>query len=271
MYEKRYFETIAEYRLLAKHEVGQNFLVDSSAAKRIVDALEVEGTDSVLEIGSGAGSLSYFLAESGADVDLIDIDEALVTKLEQDFQSNDNVHPLMSNALKHDCAKYGKIIGNLPYYITSGILEHVFLTAKNCRKAVFMIQKEALSRLLAQVGSEDYGPLNILMEFRSKPKRLFTVPRTSFSPAPHIDSAVFVCDFRNDDLETASELYRLTSAMFLHRRKTILNNLSMALKDPEKAKKVLAAAKIDERKRPQNLTLQDYLTLLEHCNRQTNE
>ena len=266
MDEKKYFERIAEYRLLAKHEVGQNFLIDASVAKRIVDALSIDKDDHVLEIGSGAGSLSFFLAESGARADLIDIDEGLVTKLENDFKENEGIHPTMSNALKHDCGEYTKIIGNLPYYITSGILEHVFQTAEKCKKAVFMVQKEAVSRITARIGTEDYGPLNILLEYRAKVTRLFTVPRTAFSPAPHIDSAVFVADFNDNDPRISKALFHLTTALFLHRRKTILNNLSLHLKDAGKAREVLSYCGIKENMRPQNLSLKDYLAILNRCN-----
>ena len=99
MDEERYFEQIAEYKLLAKHEVGQNFLIDKSVAKRIVALAELKETDKALEIGSGAGSLSYYIAESPSESDLIDIDEALVLKLQNDFAGLKNVHPQMGNIM----------------------------------------------------------------------------------------------------------------------------------------------------------------------------
>jgi 16S rRNA (adenine1518-N6/adenine1519-N6)-dimethyltransferase len=260
--EEKYFDQIKEYKLLAKHEVGQNFLVDSSTCSKIVNLAELSSKDRVLEIGSGAGSLSYFIAERPAKADLIDIDEALVTKLQHDFAGRSNVHPQMGNIMRFDLRLYNKIIGNLPYYITSGIVEKVLLEAPHLEKAVLMVQKEVLTRLLAKKG-EDYGPLPILLAYRATAKKAFLVPRTSFSPAPHVDSVVFVLDFRpSSDSKTAQKLYTLVSSLFLHRRKTILNNLVAYLGDSGRAAAALKKASINPQKRPEELSLQEYLELL---------
>src|SRR5574344_547311 len=135
MDEEHYFEKVAEYKLLAKHEVGQNFLVDIEAARRIVASAELQPSDRVLEIGSGAGSLSYFIDKSGAESDLIDIDEALVLKLQADFKDNEKTHPQLGNIMRWDLRPYNKIIGNLPYYITSAILEKILLEASSAKLA----------------------------------------------------------------------------------------------------------------------------------------
>lgn len=263
MDEQTYFETIGEYRLLAKHEVGQNFLIDPSVSKRIVDLLEASSSDKVLEIGSGAGSLSYFLSKSEADSTLIDIDEGLVAKLQSDFKGMDNIHPIKQNVMRYDLSSYTKIIGNLPYYITSGIIERVLLGSNLISKAVLMVQKEAFSRLSAKIGSKDYGPLPILLEYRCKIKKEFIVPRTSFAPAPHIDSMVFSLGFKEgSNIETASSLYKLVSALFLHRRKTVLNNLSSYIGSSSTASSLLREAKIDEKKRPEDISLEEYQNLL---------
>lgn len=264
--EKEYFENVASYKLLAKHEVGQNFLIDRNVCKNIVSSLDIKDGDRVLEIGSGAGSLSYFLASYKEEIDLIDIDEGLVTKLQNDFESIENVHPKLGNAMRYDMSEYTKIIGNLPYYITSGILERVLLNAKNVNRAVFMVQKEAYTRLNSSIGSKDYGPLPLLIKYRAKMSKLYSVPRTSFSPAPHIDSLVFSLDFFEDkrNLEKTEKLYSLMNALFLHRRKTILNNLTGYLKDSSKAKDVLDHSNILPTKRPEELSLDDYLRLLDN-------
>src|SRR5574344_1122430 len=102
MDEKNYFDNIAEYKLLAKHEVGQNFLIDKAVAKRIVDLADIVEGDTVLEIGSGAGSLSYFIAKTPSKATLIDIDPGLVAKVQGDFAQNDNVEAEQANALKYD-------------------------------------------------------------------------------------------------------------------------------------------------------------------------
>lgn len=263
MNKEEYFATIEQYKLLAKHEVGQNFLIDPDACERIVGCLGINEDDYVLEIGSGAGSLSFFLNEAGAKTQLIDIDEGLVTKLKNDFAESNTINPTQGNAMKWDYAPYSKIIGNLPYYITSGIIEKVLLGSKTAQKAVFMVQKEAFNRLAAKINTNEYGPLQILIEYRGKIAREFNVPRTSFSPAPHVDSTVFSITFNdNRDLEECVALNKLTTALFLNRRKTILNNLSRHLGDSEKARCVLLSCNIKENARPENLSLNQYLSIL---------
>ena len=157
---------------------------------------------------------------------------------------------------------YSKIVGNLPYYITSGILERILLNAKKATRGVFMVQKEAFLRLNAKMGNKDYGPLPLLIQYRAKMTRLLNVPRSSFSPAPHIDSLVFSLDFNDNDIEAASTLYSLLNGVFLHRRKTILNNLSGYLKDADKAKELLNKSSIPFTKRPEEISLEEYLCLL---------
>lgn len=262
MDEAKYFEKVAEYKLLAKHEVGQNFLVDPVVAHRIVDLAEISESDKVLEIGSGAGSLSFFIEQQAKEADLIDIDEGLIAKVTDDFKESKNLNIQLGNAMKWDYEPYTKIISNLPYYITSAILERILLNAKALKKGVFMVQKEVIARLNAPVGNDNYGPLTILIKYRTKYSKGFVVSRNSFVPAPHIESSVFVLDVINDNVEEAVKLYSLCSAMFLHKRKTILNNLGSYLKDNEKAKTVLEKAKIPENKRPQELGLDMYLSLL---------
>ncbi len=263
MDKTKYFDKVKEYKLLAKHEVGQNFLVSEKDAERIVGFCEIKDTDKVLEIGSGAGSLSVFLTDYSADATLLDIDEGLVTKLQNDFKDYPNIHPILGNALKADYSNYDIIIGNLPYYITSSLIEKIALEAKSCRKAVLMVQKEAFLRLSAKIGTEDYGPLPILLSYIGKIKREFLIPRDSFVPAPHIDSIVFTITFNSDlDFDVAKDLYSFVGQMFLHRRKTIYNNLQFLIKDGEKAKAVLGKAGISSTARPETLSLDDYLSLL---------
>ena len=108
MNKEQYFEKISEYKLLAKHEVGQNFLIDEDAAERIVDLAEIDDADAVLEIGSGAGSLSFFIEQKASKADLIDIDEGLVQKLIEDYKDSKVVSPMVGNAMKWDYTKYTK-------------------------------------------------------------------------------------------------------------------------------------------------------------------
>lgn len=263
MDENRYFETIAEYKLLAKHEVGQNFLVDKDVCKKIVNLLQVDRDDNVLEIGCGAGSLSYFLSNYDNPITLIDIDEALVTKLKNDFANRSNVAVVQANALKFDMSSFTKIIGNLPYYITSSLLERILLNAEKCKKSAIMVQKEVFFRLSSSVKQEGYGPLSLLIAYRADIKKEFIVRRNSFTPSPHVDSVVFSLNFKEEaSIETARNLYSFTSKIFLHRRKTILNNLSIYLGNEEEANKLLLKSGINQKQRPEEIDLKHYLILL---------
>ena len=262
MNDEQFFEGVASFKLLAKKEVGQNFLVDAAACKRIVDALDVQSGEKVLEIGCGAGSLTYFLKDVATDADIIDIDEAMLAKVQNDFKDYPNLHIQYGNAAKFEYGVYDKIIGNLPYYITSLIIEKALLGGENAKKMVFMVQKEAADRLLAKPKTKDYGPLPILLSLCYVSKRLFNVGRSSFVPAPHVESTVIEIK-RNEavSLEDGAKVFRVCNALFLLRRKTILNNLKNLVHDGVKASTILASQGIPENARPEELTPSQYLNL----------
>lgn len=263
MDRSKYFARIAEYKLLAKKEVGQNFLIDSDVASRIVSLLDIQPTDKVLEIGCGAGSLSYFLAEQTAETDLIDIDEGLLAKLREDFIDCSHLHIQQGNAMKFDYEPYTKIVGNLPYYITSGIIERALMQGKNCSKFVFMVQKEAADRLLAKPNTKDYSPLSILLRLLTVPKVEFKVPRTCFAPAPHIDSAVIILNRNKLDQEKALKAYKIASICFQKRRKTLTNNLESVVKDKTKLQQILTKNGLSPTARAEQLSPEQYLSLTE--------
>lgn len=269
--ESRYFDIIKTYELLAKKnkDVGQNFLIDPSVAKAIVGLLEAKEGERVLEIGCGAGSLSYFLAQGPAESDLIDIDEGLLTKLKQDFEDNPYVHPMRGNAMRFDYSSYDKIVGNLPYYITSGIVERVLLGANKAKRIVFMVQKEAAQRLLAKPKTADYSPLTIYLNYVCRVTKALSVPHTSFVPAPHVDSTVLLLEVdQAKHNEEAAGVYALAKALFLNRRKTIQNNLRAYLGSSESASFILSSCKIDPKARPEELLAEDYLSLYRESKRE---
>ena len=246
---------------MAKKEVGQNFLIDPSAAKRIVDAAHINPDDKVLEIGCGAGSLTYFLGESNANIEAIDIDEGLLLKIQNDFKAKDNVNPHYGNAMEFDYSSYDVIVGNLPYYITSGIFEKVLLGFKQAKRCVFMVQKEAAERILAKAGTKEYSPLSILLYSVSKPKKEFNVGRNSFAPVPHVESTVISLEMKTGiDHAEIEKMHQLCNKLFLQRRKTVLNNLKAVLGE-EKAKEALAKAGVSPMARPEQIEVEKYLML----------
>ena len=251
---KTYFQRISEFKLLAKKEVGQNFLIDIDVAKGIVDLLEAELEDKVLEVGCGAGSLTYFLAQEGLDVTAIDIDPSMIGKLEQDFASVPNVKIIQANGMRFDYSPYTKIVGNLPYYITSGLIEKALLGGTNCSTFVFMVQKE-------KPNTKDYSPLSILISLSTEAKTALKVSRNCFSPAPHVDSAVVVLKRKANDVSKIEKTYRFALQCFKQRRKTLANNLKSMGKSQEEIAKLLSLIGSDSSTRPEQLSPEQYFAI----------
>lgn len=262
----KYFNEIKTLKLLARHEVGQNFLIDPDIAEKIVGLADIGPEDTVYEIGFGAGSLSYFIVAKPSHNVLADIDERFAIKLRGDFGDLENTEIRVENAMRSDLKGYTKIISNLPYYITSGLIERIVLDAPDVKKAVLMCQREVYSRLCAKEGDEGYSPLSIAIRYRATMKKEFNVSKDVFSPKPHVDSTVFTLTFDKEvPAKKGRKLYEFASKMFLHRRKTVYKNLQGMINDEDpkdEALEVLKKADIDPKKRPEELSLDDYLRLL---------
>jgi 16S rRNA (adenine1518-N6/adenine1519-N6)-dimethyltransferase len=258
-----FFDYIKTLRFIASKDLGQNFLINPQTAQKIVENLGAKKGEKVLEIGAGFGSLSYFLVQSEADVFLMDVDPKTIAFLNEQFGDNANVNIVQESILKHDVSKYQKIIGNLPYYITSDTIEHCLLNGFKTTKMVFMIQKEVVQRLTAKTGEDGYGPLSILVSFLGAIKKTINVGRTQFVPIPNVESSVIEINIHeNRDYETAQKLNNLTKSLFHHRRKTIRNNLRLLLNDSILADETLSILNVDGAKRPQDLDLTFYLALI---------
>ena len=259
MNEKEYFEKVKSYKLIANKSLGQNFLINSQTANKIVSLLSLKEGDKVLEIGAGLGSLSYYLAKSPATVQLIDVDERMLMFLEEEFKDHTNVEVKRQNILKHNLLGFNKIIGNLPYYITSGIIEKLLLDAKDAETIVLMTQKEVYPKLL----SSNKSPLSLFLNYVANISSPINVGRNNFAPIPHVDSVVFVLtpnqNIKNKENE---KLFNVMKQLFLLRRKNILNNLSNLVKNKEKAWEILEKMGIDANKRPEELPIEFYINLL---------
>ena len=259
MNEKEYFEKIKSYKLFANKSLGQNFLINSQTAQKIVDLLKIEATDEVLEIGAGLGSLSYFLAKSPGKTVLIDVDERMLMFLNEHFKDAKNIEIIRQNILKQDIKEYTKIVGNLPYYITTGIIEKLVVDAKNAKTIVLMTQKEVYPKLL----KENKSPLSLFLNYVASISSPIEVGRNNFAPVPHVDSVVFVIT-PNENIknEGNEKLFKTIKQLFLLRRKNILNNLTNLVKNKEKAREILEKMQIDTNKRPEELPIEFYINLL---------
>lgn len=256
--KEEYFNEIKTYKLIANKSLGQNFLINADFAEKIVNLLDISHDDSVIEIGAGLGSLSYFLVNKNAKVTLIDIDDRMLNFLNEKYAEKSNVSINHLNILKADLSSYTKIIGNLPYYITSSIIEHILLNGKNTKKIVLMTQKEVYPKLLKSYQS----PLSLLLNYVCEVSKPLDVNRNNFSPVPHVDSVVFTLTPNEHISDNNVELYKLMCKLFLFRRKTILNCLTNIVNDKEKAALILNNLGVEHSKRSEQLDIGFYISLI---------
>ncbi len=258
-------KTMTSKLMRAKKRYSQNFLVDENLAEMIVSKLEINNQDSIIEIGPGLGALSQLLIDKSNNVILYEIDEEMVNHLNEEFQSRTvTIHHL--DFLKEDLNKYKeqqiKFISNVPYNVTSPIIEKIVTTSFRPKLFEFMIQKEVYDRLKAKVGNKDYGPLNILLEYVGNLELVAKVNRDAYIPAPHVDSVVLLLTFNETyDPQEAEKLIKLLKVSFSMRRKTIFNNLS-AKYEREKVAQILQKAEIDPSSRAEDLKLNQFLKLV---------
>jgi len=256
--EANFYSLVKQYKFIANKSLGQNFLIEPRICENIIQKLEISDCDNSLEIGGGLGSLTYFLSQQKGKKTIIDIDENMLRFLRDNFENISDLQVKYQNILKLDLSIFTKIVGNLPYYITSSIIEHILLSATNVNKVVLMCQKEVFPKLLPS----NISPLSILLNYVGKISGSMNVSRNSFTPIPHVDSVVFEF-IPNENIKNQEnkELYKLICAMFLHRRKTILNCLTAHLRNKEDALEALNSAGINVMLRPEQINIEQYKTL----------
>lgn len=242
-------------------DYGQNFLIEPVYSSQIVDALEVSPSDKVLEIGPGLGSLTHYLSLNGT-ITVCDIDGRMINFLKVIYPNN--VEFILNDIRKVDVSKYDKIIGNLPYNITSELVTFLLLNAKECKRMVLMCQQEAFNRFF-DVSGKDYGPISVLLHLLGKSEKILTLKPGCFYPAPKCNSLVFTVDIAPVcDREKAIKVYKMSKSLFLNRRKTIYNNLSNYLGNRDKAKSILEKLNIPENKRPEDISPLLFLEIFEN-------
>lgn len=208
--------------------LGQHFLFRKSILDRIAEAACGERVPRVIEIGPGKGALTESLLARADKVVAIEIDPHLVHYLQQKFRDRidqGRLEVIEGDVLSTDFS--GAVItGNLPYYITSPILEKVFALGELWTRAVFLVQSEVAARLAAKPGTRDFGYLSVQTQVHARPEILFQVPRDAFRPPPKVDSAVVLLERRNlPEVPDAAAFLKFASLCFRHKRKTLRNNL----------------------------------------------
>ena len=256
---KNVMEIIEKSGLKPDKDYGQNFLLEPDVCKKIVDLLEISSEDAVLEIGPGIGSLTHFLSVSDAkEITLVDIDKRMIDFLKI-LYAKDNIELVLNDIRKVDVSNYTKIIGNLPYNITTETIVYLLEKCQKARRMVLMCQAEAFPRFYDLSGKE-YGPASILVHLLGVSKRNFVVKPGCFHPVPKCSSLVFTIDLeKNVNKSFVLEVYKFAKRLFLNRRKTIYNNLSTCLGNKEVAQKILEALNIPMNKRPEEILPQQYV------------
>ncbi|EMC42757.1 16S rRNA (adenine(1518)-N(6)/adenine(1519)-N(6))-dimethyltransferase RsmA [Streptococcus mutans] len=261
-----------------KKSFGQNFLTDTNILQKIVDTAEIDKTVNVIEIGPGIGALTEFLAENAAEVMAFEIDDRLVSILADTLRDFDNIKVFNEDILKSDlqtCIKEFanpdlpiKVVANLPYYITTPILMHLIESKIPFAEFVVMMQKEVADRISAQPNTKAYGSLSIAVQYYMTAKVAFIVPRTVFVPAPNVDSAILKMTRREQPLVQVQDedfFFRVSKAAFVHRRKTLWNNLTSHFGKSEEVKvkleQALEAADLKPSIRGEALTITDFARL----------
>lgn len=257
------------YNFRFSKSLGQNFLVDKNFVEKIVDAADVKDTN-VLEIGPGIGTITYEMAKSAKKVVAIEIDSALLPIIEENMEEFDNfklIHEDILKAKLEDIVEEEfdgeafKVVSNLPYYITTPIIEKLVTSKLPCTDMTIMVQKEVADRMLATEKDKEYSSLSVFIKYFSKAEKITNVPKSVFMPQPKIDSTVLKLKLRKyrDDVDD-SKLFALVHAGFNKRRKTILNSLADAV-DKEKLRLAFDKLGINEKLRAENLSLDDFIDL----------
>lgn len=269
-------EILKRHDFTFKKSFGQNFLTDTNILQKITDTAELSKEVNVIEIGPGIGSLTQFLAEEAAEVMAFEIDSRLIPILEETLESYDNVQIINEDVLKADLKsqleKFKnpqlpiKVVANLPYYITTPILMNLIESKIPFAEFVVMMQKEVADRISAEPNTKAYGSLSIAVQYYMEAQVAFVVPRTVFVPAPNVDSAILKMTRRAHPAVAVQDedfFFKVSKMSFVHRRKTLWNNMISAFgKDKkEQLEKALEEAQISPSIRGEALNMKEFARL----------
>ena len=297
----------------AKKALGQNFISDPQIIEAIIDASQAGPADTVVEIGPGKGALTCSLAERAARVIAVELDSSVIPLLKGNLAGAQNVEVVNEDILKFDWSRAAqnpcnsgvlRIIGNLPYYITTPILLGILEKDVPAESITVMVQKEVAERIVAPPGGRDRGVLSVTLQYYADCEKVLDVPAEYFEPRPKVDSAVVHMKLKKERLLGGAEeqlFFAVVKAAFSQRRKTLLNSLSGAVLGGEiggagqssasfggaragntapgggaccpiltksRVSAVLAAAGIDPQRRPETLAIEEFKALTEAFGRQ---
>lgn len=261
---------LRKHQLSPKKGLGQNFLVDTTALERIIQAAEIPPGCTVLEVGPGLGSLTRYLALFAERVVAVELDTALIAVLEEVLQEMPNVEVVHGDMLELDPARLiGKdgywVVANIPYYITSNLIRHLLEAPLKPQRIVLTVQREVAERITA--GPGEMSLLALSVQVYGSPRVVTRIPAGAFYPPPNVESSVVRVDLYPQPVirvEQIDTFFRLARAGFGQKRKTLRNSLSAGLNQPaERTVRLLQSAGIDPMRRAETLSMEEWKALTE--------
>ncbi|WP_153733556.1 16S rRNA (adenine(1518)-N(6)/adenine(1519)-N(6))-dimethyltransferase RsmA [Sporosarcina obsidiansis] len=271
-------EILEKYGFSFKKSLGQNFLVDPNVLHNIVSHADITKDTGVIEVGPGIGALTEHLARQAGKVVAFEIDNRLLPVLEDTMSPYPNVTVLHQDVLKADLHQVIEeqfadfedivVVANLPYYITTPIIMKFLMEKARVKQLVIMMQREVADRITAVPSTKAYGSLSIAVQYYMNAEVAMIVPKTVFIPQPNVESAVLSLTRKKEaypDVEDEDFLFTVTQGSFLHRRKTLWNNLQSSLPNGKENKELIQqafdTAGVDPGRRGETLSIIEFIKL----------
>ena len=265
-------ERIRDSQLRYKQGLGQNFIYDDALLKALVDLSGVGGEDDVLEIGPGSGSMTKYLCRAAHHVLSVELDERLIPLLSAFMSEYDNFTLVQGDALALNLPQLTEkmrrplsVVANIPYYITTPLINMLLGGQLPVKQLSLMVQKEVADKVLSSPGEEGWGMLAVRCQYFCEPYLAMDVPAACFTPPPKVDSAFIILPMRDKpavEVRCEEDFFRVASAGFALRRKTMTNGLCAAFHmERAEAVRLMQSAGLDERVRGEKLTLEELARL----------
>lgn len=273
-------EVVNKHNFKFSKSLGQNFLIDDNVIDRILEGARLSETDRIIEVGPGIGTLTREMGKVAENVVAIEIDKTLIPILKETLADLDNVEVVNEDILKVDVQGLineklnggpVKLVANLPYYITTPIVMKFLEEDIPVTDIVVMVQKEVADRMNAKPSTKDYGALSVAVQYYCDTEIVAKAPRHMFVPQPNVDSIVIGLHVRDEKkyvVDNEDIFFKTVKASFGQRRKTLLNSLGgLGFLSKDQIREALQAANIDEKRRGETLSIDEFVNLSNEINK----